>query len=363
MAGETQPPNQITEALQRAAQTAQRQQSKGQGAPQQDGRFPNDRSGGRDDNRNGRGGRGDFRSEGRDYQGDRGRGGRGGGNGRGQWQNNDGRSDGYRNDGQRNDTRFEGNQNGGFAARAEQQPVQTEAKDKKPIAGQEVIIKSPENKIAKLILGLGNISFAIKTIYLYTSKCLTPEDNETDDVTNEKARLTVIFNELLDASNELLKFITSKEEKPTMVNLEITKSQATVEIMEILWEIDNLDPKISKRLPKKNTVEWRKIEMAKNQLREFIGDHESVTAISPTLRPDVLAPKLASVGTTKPVKSPEEIAAKKLAEEKEKNGKIIERRKGGEDFTVEKLIGEGYSKDIATNLIKILGLIKVQVAV
>lgn len=256
-----------------------------------------------------------------------------------------------------------GQQDGSFASKSEpQKPVGVEI-PRKPVAGQEVTIKSPENKVAKLILELGKISFAIKTIYLYLSKCTSQEDTESDDVTNEKARLTIILGELLSASNDLINFISSQEEKPTMGDLEITKSQSTVVIMEILWEIDNLDLKISKRLPKKNTVEWRKLEIAKNQLRKFIGDNESITDIPPTLRPDAFTPKPASAGPVETVKSPEEIATKKLSEEKEKNGGIIERRKSGEDFTVEKLIGEGYSKEVATTFVNVLRLIKVQVAV
>lgn len=296
MAGETQPPNQMTEALQRAAQAAQRQQSKGQSAPQQDGRFPNDRSGGRDDNRNGRGGRGDFRSEGRDYQGDRGRGGRGGGNGRGQWQNNDGRSDGYRNDGQRNDPRFEGNQNGGFAARAEQQPVQTEAKDKKPIAGQEV--RPQKNRTAELILELGSVSFPIKYICVYLLKYLEVGNTETSEVISEKLRLTEDLQKLIAVSDGLLENITSEEKKYTAEDLEKTKSQVKVRIMKLLFELDILDSRIAKKLPKENTPGWRTVETAKNQLRKFIDANESITPLPKTLRPDEgFTPKLASAET------------------------------------------------------------------
>lgn len=256
----------------------------------------------------------------------------------------------------------EGQQDGSFVPRLENpKPVVIEKAQKQPVAGLE--IKPQKNKSAELIRELGNVSFPIKTLCVYLLRCLKAEDTETSDVVVEKFRLTEMLNDLISTSNELIGIITSRENKPTPEDLEVNKAQITVGVMELLWEADNLDQKISKILPKKNTVEWRKIEMAKNQLRKFIGDNDSITDIPPTLRPDFFIPKPASDSTTKLVKSPEEIATEKLAEEKEKNGEIIERRKNGEDFTVEKLIGEGYSKEVATTLMRVLGLIKVQITV
>jgi len=287
------------------------------------------------------------------------RNGNGGGGGQKPARGNENRSN--------NPKRNEGQQDGSFVPRLENpKPVIIEKPQKQPTAGLE--IKPQKNKSAELIRELGNVSFPIKTVCVYLSRCFKVGDNETSDIMTEKFRLTEIFNELREASDELIKMITSRDSKPSMEDLEINKAQITVGVMELLWEIDSLDLSLSKSLPEEDTVEWRKIETAKNQLRKFVGDNESVTTISPILRFDTLTPKSNPVETgtiddtivTEPiVKSPDE----KLAEEKDRNGKIIEKAKKGEVFTIEQLKMEGLDEESATNLLTILNLIKAEVTV
>lgn len=69
------------------------------------------------------------------------------------------------------------------------------------------------------------------------------------------------------------------------------------------------------------------------------------------------------VAPTAQIKSPEEIAAEKLAEEKERNKKMFERAKGGEEITLEILKNAGYGEVVATNFLKILKLASQRVSV
>lgn len=70
---------------------------------------------------------------------------------------------------------------------------------------------------------------------------------------------------------------------------------------------------------------------------------ENITSPAPT----------ETVATTS-LKTPEENAAEKLAEEKERNRKIYERAKNGESFTVEDLKLEGYTEKDAVNVLRLL---------
>ncbi len=258
-----------------------------------------------------------------------------------------------------------GQQDGSFVHRQEVPKTET---SKKIVAGQE--IKQQQNKSAELIRELGNVSFPIKTLCVYLSRCFRVGDNETSDIMTEKFRLTEIFNELKEASDELIKMITSRDSKPSIEDLEINKAQITVGIMELLWEVDSLDLSLSKSLPEKDTIEWRKIETAKNQLRKFVGNNESITTISPILRFDTLTPKASPVETvtidkttvieptvTSSVKTPDEKAAEKLAEKKERNQRMFERAKN-EEIKLEDLQSEGFSDKEAQDFLDILELTK-----
>ncbi len=64
-----------------------------------------------------------------------------------------------------------------------------------------------------------------------------------------------------------------------------------------------------------------------------------------------------------PAKSPDISVAENLAKEKTRNGEIIERKRGGEDFTIEKLKLAGYDDTSASNLLMVLKLIKPEVTV
>ena len=173
--------------------------------------------------RDGRGsGRSDNRGGGRGQRQDnyRGRGGyqedRGGNRGGRNWEGN---RDNSQQDSQRPDPAFKGQGDGSMVAKAEiQRPAVIEKSQKTPVAGLE--IKPQKNRSAELIRELGNVSFPIKTLCVYLSRCFKVGDNETSDVMVEKFRLTEKFNELREISDELIKIITSREAKPSVDGLQ-----------------------------------------------------------------------------------------------------------------------------------------------
>lgn len=174
---------------------------------------------------------------------------------------------------------FRGRQDGGFV------PEQVQPRrEPRPAVGQEAAIRRPENipenRTAKMILELGKVSVALKTLCGGLLKYTKHEDTESTQVGEEKTRLTLELTSYVEASDELRTMLVDKN-KPTIGDLEIAKAQTTIHMLELLREVDSLDNEAIS-LPEKDTIEWRRLEKAKNELRLFVGDTESITSLAET---------------------------------------------------------------------------------